>query len=132
VTVIASVGLATVFGSEGAVIGSLLGVCLVSLPGNILALARETSETTATAARRLLPWFWRFALLIAVSVSLEMYWIPSSYPAMALTALVALIVYAVVMAPIVLRPPLGVYVRERLPMFISRGLRLSINASSNA
>jgi len=50
-------------GPIGAPLGGILAVCLVSLPANLWALAREVEVPVVRIMTSLWPWFWRFALL---------------------------------------------------------------------
>jgi hypothetical protein len=50
-------------------------------------------------------------------------WTPATLPLIGLTAAVIGLVYALAMFPVVLREPLGSYVRPRLPQFGLKFLR---------
>ena len=72
VTVGGMVVLIWFYGRIGAPIGSIVGVCLISLPLNLLALSKESGMSFWTQIRPFLPWFMRFIILAtAASVLLE-------------------------------------------------------------
>jgi hypothetical protein len=101
-------------GLVGAPLGALLGVCVISLPGNMTALARAQAAPGGALLKSLLPWAWRFALLVLAAAFLTREFAPAGFPALAATGAVTLLVYLAVMLPVVLRDPLGAYVRPRL------------------
>jgi hypothetical protein len=130
-----SVGGVTLFvwmyGLVGAPLGMILGACLVSLPANLSALARENSMTLWEMTRPLMAWFVRFVLLVGGTGALARIWVPDTFLLIGLTAVVVGLVYAAVMFPLTLRSPLSIYVRPRLfPLRakVFRALRLSNTA----
>jgi O-antigen/teichoic acid export membrane protein len=102
------------YGLIGAPLGIITGVCLVSLPANLSALARESNLSLWALVRPLGPWFSRFVLLALGAGALVRVWMPSTLPWLAVTAVGVALVYAAVMFPLALRAPLGLYVRPRL------------------
>jgi O-antigen/teichoic acid export membrane protein len=108
------------FGAIGAPMGALLGVCLVSLPGNLSALAHESGVKPTTLIRTLWPWFYRFVLLAAGAWAVTKVFVPQTFPAITITALLSGAVYGLVMLPLVLREPLGAYVRPRFSAALMR------------
>jgi O-antigen/teichoic acid export membrane protein len=102
------------FGLIGAPIGLVTGVCLISLPANLRALASENGVSVGRLIQPLMPWFLRFVFLAAGIFFLSRIWIPSTFFMLGLTAAVATTIYLVVMFPLALRSPLGDYVRPRL------------------
>jgi O-antigen/teichoic acid export membrane protein len=108
------------FGAIGAPMGALLGVCLVSLPGNLSALAHESGVQPTTLIRTLWPWFYRFVLLAAGAWAVTKVFVPQTFPAITITALLSGAVYGLVMLPLVLREPLGAYVRPRFSAALMR------------
>lgn len=101
-------------GLIGAPLGAIAGVCLVSLPANLWALAHEGNLSVVRLLQPLLPWFARFILLATGIVLLARVWIPQSFLLLGLTAATVGTVYVGVMFPLALRAPLGDYVRPRL------------------
>ncbi|HEX8920968.1 MAG TPA: oligosaccharide flippase family protein [Pyrinomonadaceae bacterium] len=119
------------YGLIGAPLGMILGACLISLPANLSALARENKMTIWEMMRPLVPWFARFVVLVGGTGALARIWTPDTFLLLGLTAIVVLIIYAAVMFPLALRAPLGVYVRPRLfPLRtrVFRALRLGSSA----
>ncbi len=115
------------FGLVGAPMGTILGACLISLPANVRALARENELSVGRLIRPLLPWFLRFVFLAVGVFFLARIWIPNTFLLLGLTAAATSIIYLVIMFPLALRSPLGDYVRPRLfPIRarVSRVLRL--------
>ena len=102
------------FGLVGAPLGGIAGVCLVSLPANLWALAHEGNLSVARLLRPLLPWFARFVLLASAIVVLARVWVPHNFLLLGLTAAAVSTVYLAIMFPLALRSPLGDYVRPRL------------------
>jgi O-antigen/teichoic acid export membrane protein len=102
------------FGLIGAPLGAIPGVCIVSLPLNLWALAHEGNLSVGRLLRPLLPWFARFAVLATCIVAVARIWVPNSFPLLALTAGVTATIYLALMFPLALRAPLGDYVRPRL------------------
>lgn len=127
VTVSGVVFFVWMYGLIGAPMGMVLGACLVSLPANVSALARENNVSVWEMVRPLLPWFGRFLVLVTGAGFLARVWIPDSVLLICATAAATGIIYAAVMFPLALREPLGQYVRPRLfPLRtrVSRVLRL--------
>ncbi len=127
VSVATVVPLVRLYGALGAPLGMIVGVCLVSLPLNLLALARESGLSLWELVRPLSPWFVRLLALMVGAGALARVWVPNTVLLIALTTLAGVLVYAMVMFPLMLRYPLGMYVRPRLfPLGprMTRALRL--------
>lgn len=119
------------YGLTGAPLGMIVGACLISLPANLRALARESRRSVWEMLRPLAPWFVRFVVLAGGTGALARIWIPHTFLLIGLTATVVALLYAAVMFPLALRPPLGLYVQPRLfPLRtrVFRVLRLSNSA----
>jgi O-antigen/teichoic acid export membrane protein len=119
------------FGLTGAPLGMILGTCLISLPANLSALARENKLTLWEMTRPLMPWFVRFVALAGVTGAVARLWTPDTFLLLGLMASAVALVYAAVMLPLALRAPLGLYVRPRLfPLRtkVFRALRLGSSA----
>ena len=130
VTALALVVFTHLFGAEGAALGLIAGVCLVSLPVFLTALARTGVLTAGAVLRSLVPWFWRFALVAAGSVLLARA-VPQRSPlALVAVASAVVIVYLALMLPVALSEPLGEYVRPRLAALAERiGRRRTVRAT---
>jgi len=122
VTVASIAGFAWSFGIIGAPIGTIIGVSLVSLPLNLRALTKESGLSLAAQVRPLLPWFARFVVLAVTAGIIARMWTPTTVPLIGLTAISMATLYAVVMFPVALRGPLGVYIRPRLPRIGGRSV----------
>jgi O-antigen/teichoic acid export membrane protein len=120
VTVGGAILLVRLFGIAGAPLAALLGVCFVSLPGNLSALARESGVRPMALLKTLSPWFYRFVLLAIAAFVTSKIFVPHSFPAIALTAFLSTVIYGLVMVPLVFREPLASYAR---PYLSAIGLR---------
>jgi hypothetical protein len=114
VTALASVVLIRSFGLIGIPIGSLLGACFVSLPANLVPLARENGVSVGKLVEPLWPWCWRFVLLFAVAATATKVGMPKSLPALVLIGVGTGVLYLAVMLPTALRLHLGKYLRPRI------------------
>jgi O-antigen/teichoic acid export membrane protein len=114
VTAAALLGLTSAFGVIGAGAGMLAGVCLVSLPANLWALARTGTVMPADLARALAPWFIRLAGVLVIAVLLARVVVPNTLHGLAAVGLLTAGAYGALVLPLALREPLGAYVRPRL------------------
>jgi O-antigen/teichoic acid export membrane protein len=131
VTVIASVALIMLWGPVGAPLSSIVGACLVSLPCNLFAIARDTEVTVAGLVSAMLHgWIWRFGLLAGCCWWLGLRWSPRSVPEAAAAAASITALYVVVMLPNVLRSPLGNYIRPLFASFRGKYAALQMRFSS--
>ena len=119
-TLLASVLLVGRLGPVGAPLGSLIGVCLVSLPANLRPLARESGASIGRLVKPLRAWFWRFMLLFIAAAAMTRVWQPKSFVAVAVTGLAAALLYVGVTLPAMLRTHLGAYLRPRLVLVWAR------------
>ena len=103
-----------VYGLIGAPLGTIMGACLVSLPANLIALAKESRSTVLALVRPLMPWFARFILLLLAGGAVARIWTPRTWPLLALTGACGALAYVAAMFPLALRAPLGAYIRPRL------------------
>jgi O-antigen/teichoic acid export membrane protein len=101
-------------GLPGAALGSIVGTAAVSLPANMRALAREEGVSLSTAIRPLRPWFGRFALASGIVLLAVAWWPDQGLLGRALLGLLVVLLYAVLMIPLLLRPPLGTMLAPRL------------------
>ncbi len=114
VTVGGAILFVRLFGAIGAPLGAALGVCLVSLPGNLSALARESGVRPTTLIKTLWPWFFRFVFLVAAAWTVARVFVPQTFVGIVVVVSLSASVYGIVMLPLILREPLGTYVRPRL------------------
>jgi O-antigen/teichoic acid export membrane protein len=108
VTLAAGVALVRWLGPIGAPLGSILGVCLVSLPGNLSALAGELQVSIFKVVAAVGSWFWRFLIVAAFAGALGLRW-RANLPYIAGTACVTGILYAAVMLPMIMDSHLRIY-----------------------
>jgi O-antigen/teichoic acid export membrane protein len=126
-TVGAGVALTARLGLVGAPLGAALGVCLVSLPGNLSALARVGVVPVKVFLRALAPWGWRFAALALASAALSRAFVPDTFTELAAVGALVALAYALVMLQVARRDPLGVYVRP-LPSALARRVARAFGA----
>jgi hypothetical protein len=107
VTVGVSALLIRLVGLEGAPLGSLAGVLLVSLPLNLAGLARSLGTTVFQVAAPLWPWFWRFAVLAVVLGGVGYYAELDRFFRLAGATLGVAAVYLLVMLPVLTTAPLA-------------------------
>lgn len=103
------------FGLIGAPIGAIVGASCVSLPLNLRALAKESGSSVIAQVQPLVPWFTRFVGFAIGASALAQVWTPTTLPLIGLTAMTVAIAYALIMTPVALRKPLGLYVQPYLP-----------------
>ncbi len=124
-----TVGVAVVLtrrlGLIGAPLGGIIGVCLISLPANLAALAQSGTVSVRGLLASLAGWFWRFGLLAVGCGIVAQNFVPVTFPALAGVGLVVGLVYAAVMSPVALRNPLGLYVRPYVAALGAKFLRPS-------
>ena len=97
------------FGYVGAVAGSIAGVCLASLPTNMITVARELRLPVSRLIAPFWPWFWRFALVAGGCVAVAHLWTRQTPLQMIALGAVVGIVYCVVLLRPILASPLGPY-----------------------
>jgi O-antigen/teichoic acid export membrane protein len=113
-TLVLSAVFVKLFGIAGAPLGAMAGVLLVGAPLNVSALSRETGVGRWRLLGTLGPWFWRFAVLIAIAGVTGTWLRPSTFPLLALMGGTAGTLYCVVVVTPLLRSPAGVYLRPLL------------------
>ena len=122
---------AALFGLIGAPIGMILGACLISLPLNLVALARESNVSIWALLQPLFAWFIRFVALAFAAGVVARSWTPTTFPLLVVATTVSGIIYLAVMFPLTLRSPLGLYVRPRIFPLGSRMMRALRPGTSN-
>jgi O-antigen/teichoic acid export membrane protein len=93
------------FGPEGAPLGLIVTVCLISLPANIFALSRETSVPVAHLLKPLVPWFGGFVMCISCVATLAAFWSPMTVPEIVAAVLVSTLLYSVFTVSAIRRQP---------------------------
>jgi len=100
-------------GPIGAPCGSILGICLVSIPGNLSALARELEVSIFAVAASIWSWFWRFVIVAVFAGVLGLWW-HASFLYIAATASITGLIYTAVMLPMIMQSHLRLYIPERI------------------
>jgi O-antigen/teichoic acid export membrane protein len=113
VTVSMMILLVHYFGVKGAPLGSIAGVCLVSLPANLVALALGRGETLRSVLVPLVPWLWRVGILASIACVVGLFLELNNPLLIGAAAAGMTAVYALVMLRPALRDPLGVYLRPQ-------------------
>jgi hypothetical protein len=98
--------LVPVVGGIGAPLASILGVLCVGLPCNLVQIGRDLQMTVWRVVWRLAPWALRMCAAAAVAGFLAWELAGTGFFGLATGSAAAGAVYAALMAPIVLRPPL--------------------------
>ncbi len=114
VSVTASVVLVWLLGPIGAPLGMLTGICLVNIPANVIALAREMGTSPHEVISSSFGWLGRFLVVSGAGILLGRFWSPRSFPSILLVTAITGVVYTSLIIPIVLSGPLGVYLRPKL------------------
>lgn len=109
VTIAGAVILTWLIGPAGAVIASIAGAAMVSLPLNLFALSHETGTSVNAMVAPLSVWFWRAALLCAAAVLSASIWVPGRILPLVATAAVIVVVHLAVMFLALRRSPLRTY-----------------------
>jgi len=125
VTVVSAVLLTRTLGAIGAPLGSLAGVCLVSIPANFQLLARETNTSIGEILRPLWPLLMRTSGLWAVLLLLSTVWIPHGFQMVAAASIGVAAVYSVLILPLVFRPPIRGYLIQVLPPVLAKRFTLA-------
>lgn len=112
VTLTLSLAFAKWIGVAGVPLAFLCGALFVSGPANLRALAREVGVSPLSFVSTLAPLGVRLLLLLPVATGANLVIRSDSFVAVAATALVMGGLYAAVMLPIALRPPLGDYLQR--------------------
>ena len=107
-------------GLQGAAAGMLMSTLVVSLPANVLALAREQGASPWAFAESIAPWFTRFAAIATAATVLVFTVRPESLAGALPLALAIGAAYLAVMMPVLRTPPLGPMLHSRLQPWLPR------------
>jgi O-antigen/teichoic acid export membrane protein len=119
-------------GLEGAAVAMLVAALAVSLPANVIALAREQDASPWAFGASIAPWLARAAAVAAGATMLTRAVQPQGLVAAAPLALAVAAVYLAVMLPVLRRPPLGPMLRQRLQAWLPRMPRLARRLASES
>jgi O-antigen/teichoic acid export membrane protein len=121
---IIAVGLTVVLvralGPAGAPLAGIVAHGIISIPANLHAISRDVRQSVLSLIGALWPWAWRFALLAATALLAGTRWTPTSVPALAFVSTLTAGAYAIVMVPLVLRPPVSLYVHPGISAALKR------------
>ena len=107
-------------GLQGAAAGMLISTLAVSLPANVVALAREQGASPWTFGASIAPWFSRFAVIATGTAVLVLTVQPHGLVAALPLALAVSAAYLAVMLPVLRTPPLGPMLQARLQQWLPR------------
>jgi hypothetical protein len=111
VTVVSAVVLVHFLGAVGAPLGGIIGVCAVSIPANLWALAKELETSPGRLFAPIRSWVLRLAMLVLLAALVQRSFLWHSFPVMVAVGVGSLLVYAAVMLQIMLAPPCSVYLK---------------------
>jgi len=123
VTVASSLFFASQLGVIGVPIGSIFGVCIVSLRRNLKSWAAELGVTRSTLLRPLRPWLWRFLLVAGCAYIAALLWTPSGFWQVGAMTSAAAMAYALIVLPILTHQPLRDYLMPRVAVAWPAGSR---------
>ena len=119
VSLVAMLLLVPKLGLYGAALGPLLATCLVGLPNNLAALAREEDATPLALVTPLVPWLARLALLLGGLGAFLSAWTVRGLSGIILAAASVAAAYLLVMLPVMRTPPLGPILRSAIQPWMS-------------
>ena len=120
VTVIACAVAIHFLGLTGAAVGSLVGVCCVSLPLNLSGLAREAGVSVMAVPRSLAAWLWRFLLAAAFGQLIRLSGLMSTKIGLVAGCAAVSLIYALLIMPLLFREPLAQYTRPLISRLTAR------------
>ena len=120
VSIIASTTLISMIGVIGAPIGMLVGTCLVNMPCNLIALSRDMDVSPRILVTSSRSWLFRFVAAGAICMGLARLWNPQNLVSLTTLGVAAGAVYMTLLMPVILREPLGCYIRPRLCALVPR------------
>jgi len=107
-------------GLQGAAAGMLISTLVVSLPANVVALAREQGASPWAFGASIAPWLARFAVVAAGAAALVLTVQPTGLVAALPLAMAVAAAYLAVMLPVLRTPPLGPMLHARLRPWLPR------------
>lgn len=119
VTVASMLVLIPRLGLNGAVLASIIGVCIVSLPGNVRALARDEGVSVASSLSPLRTWSISFGLVAATVAAVSTLWAPRSVWALAFAGAAVSGLYLLSMIRVLTAPPIGPRVAQGLGSWLA-------------
>jgi len=105
-------------GLPGAVVASMIGVSLISLPSNLRALATDQGVSVLVVLRPLRSWSLRCGLMIAIVAASSTMWTPRGFSLLVAASTIGAL-YCAVMLPILSAPPIGPRLAQILAGFFA-------------
>ncbi len=125
VTVITIFAFVRLWGPQGALVGTIAGAVLVSLPLNLSIIAEDAGVSFGRLVSAMLAgWWWRFALAGGLALWSAAHWSPKSLWEGIGTAAIAAVLYSLAMFPIAFRGYLGNYTRPLMESLKDKYLAL--------
>jgi O-antigen/teichoic acid export membrane protein len=107
------------FGLHGAALGQLVATCLVGLPSNLRALAREEEVTPVALLTPLWPWLARLSLILGGLAAFLSTWTVQGLPGLIAAAAIAALAYMAAMLSVMRTAPLGPMLTAAIQTWIS-------------
>lgn len=111
--------LVPIMGLYGAALAPLIATCVVSLPSNLRALAREEGVSPLAFLAPLGSWAGRFLAIAGAVAAFVSVWDVRGFWGFVPLAIGVGALYAAVMVPVLQTPPLGVLLSDRLQPWLS-------------
>jgi len=127
-TVFLCVVLARRLGLIGLPLGSIIAVLLTSLPLNLSGLHKDTGASLLRILGAHFWWQWRALVLAGVAAASSGYFVDSGLASVICKGAIAALACVCVLGPLMLKPPLGPYIRPRMDPLLRR-LRFSCPSS---
>jgi len=99
--------LVPMLGLYGAALGPLAATCLIGLPNNLYALAREQQTSTLSLLMPLRPWLARIAILLSCLAVFLWFNQVHGLTSLILVSMGIAAAYVAIMVPVLRKPPLG-------------------------
>jgi O-antigen/teichoic acid export membrane protein len=112
--------LVPIVGLSGVLLAQILATCAVSIPINLIAMAREAGASPTTLLGPIRPWLVRFVPVAVAVAALGRLWTPTSLLTFAALGATVGLVYIVAMIPVLKAPPLSVMLARHLQPWIAR------------
>ncbi len=113
VTVGAGFALVHLMGMPGVILGSIISAVVIAIPANVARFAKRSEAGLKGTLLPLVPWAWRFLLVLSVAAAAALWWKPVGLAQLVGAAVAITAVYLLVMTPVALREPVGTYFRPR-------------------
>jgi len=113
------------WGMAGVASGFLCGAAFVSIPADIFLLTRTLQISVSELSRPYLPYLWRFAVVGCIALAIHKWLAAPNLPHIIFTALLAGLVYLLLVMPYVWTTPLRGYI-ERATSSLTSAMRTRV------